>query len=45
MHLSHKSSFLNGVAGGYFLENPPPPKKKKIKNKYSLTVKAMLDRI
>ena len=44
MHLSHKSSFLNGVAGGYFLENCPPPKKKKI-NKYSLTVKAMLDRI
>ena len=43
MQLSHKSSFLNSVAGGYFLENPPP-KKKKI-NKYSLTVKAMLDRI
>ena len=43
MHLSHKSSFLNSVAGGYFLENPPPPQKKK--NKYSLTVKAMLDRI
>ena len=45
MHLSHKSSFLNSVAGGYFLENPPPaPPQKKI-NKYSLTVKAMLDRI